>query len=72
MRVLHDQKRTPFGATSEFKAFQFVSRECMVSKHIPHAVESNYDFRAEGAFRLTQIAYSISKKGCPTGYTDIL
>ena len=30
-----------------------------------------FDFRAEGAFRLKKIAYSVSKKVGPTGYIDI-
>ena len=30
-----------------------------------------FRFRAEGAFPLKQITYSVSKKVCPTGYIDI-
>ena len=33
--------------------------------------ENIEDFRAEGAFRLKQIAHSVSKKVGPTGYIDI-
>ena len=36
-----------------------------------HDYHDYYYYRAEGAFRLKQIAHSVSKKVGPTGYTDI-